>query len=435
MVISLARAPRRGPGSGDDVRRAVITGTGLATCLGVGTTTTWAAVLAGRSGIARIRSFDTVGLKTHIAGEVRDFDPHVFLSPKDARHMDRFIQLAIACASLAIADAGLEIGADLAERVGVAVSSGIGGIATIHALAGAVDDPERPRLTPFFLPMVLINLAGGQIAIRSGAKGPIVAPVSACASGAHSIGLGLDWIRAGRADVVLAGGSEAALSRLGLGAFEAMRALSARNDEPARASRPFDRDRDGFVMSDGAAVVVLEERERAIARGAPIVAEVLGYGMSGDAHHVTAPSPGGEGAARCMRAALADAGVAPERVGYVNAHGTSTPMNDLAETRAIRTVFGPHADRLAVSSTKSMLGHCLGATGAVEAVLTALAIQHGMLPPTINLDHADPDCDLDYVPHVSRAAAIDVALSNSLGFGGTNATLVLGRGDGQPVQR
>ncbi len=409
------------------MRRAVITGVGLATCLGTGTDATWRGVVAGRSGIGRIAGFDTAGLKTRIGGEVRDFDPHVWLAPKDARHMDRFIQLAVASASLAIADAHFEIPTPFAERVGVAVSSGIGGIATIHALGAAVDDPERARLTPFFLPMVLINLAAGQIAIRAGAKGPIVAPVSACASGAHSLGLGLDWIRAGRADAVIAGGSEAALCRLGLGAFEAMRALSARNDDPTRASRPFDRDRDGFVMSDGAAVVILEERERAIARGAPIVAELMGYGMSGDAYHVTAPAPGGEGAARCMRAALLDAGVAAERVGYVNAHGTSTPMNDLEETRAIRAVFGAHAGRLAVSSTKSMLGHCLGATGAVEAALTALAIRDRILPPTINLDHPDSECDLDYVPHTSRPADVDVAISNSLGFGGTNVTLVLGR--------
>ncbi len=411
------------------MRRAVITGAGLVTCLGVGTEPTWRAVLAGASGIGFIERFDTRDLRTHIGGEVRDFVARDFLEHKDARHMDRFIQFAVAGARLAVEESGLAIEGDLADRVGVSVSSGIGGISTIHHFARSVDEPGRGRLSPYFLPMVLINLAAGQIAIRTGARGPLVSPVSACASGAHSIGIALDWIRTGRADAVIAGGSEAALCRLGLASFEAMRALSTRNEEPRRASRPFDRGRDGFVMSDGAGVIVLEERGRAIDRGAPILGEVLGYGMSGDAHHVTAPPPGGEGAIRCMRLALADACLGPRDVGYVNAHGTGTPMNDVEETRAIRAVFGPNADTLAVSSTKSMLGHSLGATGAIEAVLTALALRDGILPPTINLEDPDPACDLDYVPNTARPATVDVAISNSLGFGGTNVTLVIASRD------
>jgi len=410
---------------GSNVRRAVITGAGLVTCLGVGTEATWHAVRSGRSGIATIQGFDTRDLRTHFGGEVRDFVARDHLGHKDARHMDRFIQFAVVGARLALEASGLRIEGAFADRVGVSVSSGIGGISTIHHFARSVDEPDRGRLSPYFLPMVLINLAGGQVAIRSGARGPIVAPVSACASGAHSVGIALDWIRGGRADAVIAGGSEAALCRLGLASFEAMRALSTRNDAPTRASRPFDRGRDGFVMSDGAGVLVLEERTRALERGAPILAEVLGYGMSGDAHHVTSPPPGGEGAVRCMHLALRDARLAPGDIGYVNAHGTGTPMNDVEETRAIRTVFGAHADRVPVSSTKSMLGHSLGATGAIEAVLTALALRDGVLPPTINLEEPDPGCDLDYVPNAARPATVDFAISNSLGFGGTNVTLAL----------
>lgn len=417
------------------MRRAVITGAGLVTCLGVGTERTWRAVLAGASGIGVIERFDTRNLRTRIGGEVRDFVARDFLEHKEARHMDRFIQFAVAGARLAVEESGLAIEGEFADRVGVSVSSGIGGISTIHHFARSVDEPDRGRLSPYFLPMVLINLAAGQIAIRTGARGPIVSPVSACASGAHSIGIALDWIRTGRADAVIAGGSEAALCRLGLASFEAMRALSTRNEEPGRASRPFDRGRDGFVMSDGAGVIVLEERRRAIDRGAPILGEVLGYGMSGDAHHVTAPPPGGEGAVRCMRLALADASLGARDVGYVNAHGTATPMNDVEETRAIRTVFGPDADTLAVSSTKSMLGHSLGATGAIEAVLTALALRDGILPPTINLEDPDPACDLDYVPNVARPATVDVAISNSLGFGGTNVTLVIASRDRAYAER
>lgn len=407
------------------MRRAVITGAGLVTCLGVGTESTWRAVRAGASGIATIEGFDTRDLRTHIGGEVRDFVARDYLEHKDARHMDRFIQYAVAGARLALDESRLEIDGAFADRVGVSVSSGIGGIATIQHFARSVDEPGHGRISPYFLPMVLINLGAGQIAIRSGARGPIMSPVSACASGAHSIGIAHDWIRSGRADAVIAGGSEAALCRLGLASFEAMRALSTRNDEPGRASRPFDRGRDGFVMSDGAGVIVLEERTRALERGAPILGEVLGYGMSGDAHHVTAPPPGGEGAVRCMRLALGDARLEPTDVGYVNAHGTGTPMNDVEETHAIRTVFGDHANTLCVSSTKSMLGHSLGATGAIEAVLTALALRDGVLPPTINLDDPDPACDLDYVPNSARPAAVDVAISNSLGFGGTNVTLAI----------
>jgi 3-oxoacyl-[acyl-carrier-protein] synthase II len=407
------------------VRRAVITGAGLVTCLGTGTEATWQAVRSGTSGITTIEAFDTRDLRTHIGGEVRGFVARDFVEHKDVRHMDRFIQYAVASARLALDQSGLRIGGAFAERVGVSVSSGIGGIGTIHHFARSLEGPGHGRLSPYFLPMVLINLAAGQIAIRCGARGPIVSPVSACASGSHSIGVALDWIRAGRADAVIAGGSEAALCRLGLASFEAMRALSNRNDDPPRASRPFDRGRDGFVMSDGAGVVVLEERAHALDRGAPILGEVLGYGMSGDAHHVTAPPPGGEGAVRCMRLALEDARLAPGDVEYVNAHGTGTPMNDVEETRAIRTVFGSHADALPVSSTKSMLGHSLGATGAIEAVLTALALRDRVLPPTINLDDPDPACDLDYVPNAARAVGVDFALSNSLGFGGTNVTLAI----------
>ena len=409
------------------MRRAVITGTGLITCAGVGTDPTWEAVRAGRGGIGPIESFDTSAFRTHIGGEVRGFEATEYVSRKKVRQMDRFAQYAVAATRMAVEESGIAIEGPFADRVAVVVSSGIGGISTIHRFARVVDGHDQGRVSPFFLPMVLVNLAAGHVAIETGAKGPIFSPVSACSTGVHSIGEGLELIRHGRADAVIAGGSEAALCTLGLASFDAMRALSTRNDEPERASRPFDRDRDGFVMSDGAGIVVLEERERALERGATILGEIAGWGMSGDAHHVTSPAPEGEGAVRCMRSALVDAGIEPTDVDYVNAHGTSTPINDPTETQAIKTVFGDHAHALAISSTKSMLGHSLGATGAVEAVLAALALREGVLPPTINLDNPDPACDLDYVPNAAREQEASVAISNSFGFGGTNATVVVRR--------
>ena len=411
-------------------RRVVVTGVGLVSSLGIGTSATWEALCAGRSGIGPITRFDTAGYASRIAGEVRGFDPLVFVSRKDVKKMDVFIQYAIAAAEFARADADLTVTPDLAPRVGVFIASGIGGFSTIEREHRALLDGGPRKISPFFIPASIINLAAGQVSIRLGAKGPNSATCTACSASAHAVGDAFETIRRGAADVMVAGGSEAAITPLGVGGFAAMRALSTRNDEPTRACRPFDRDRDGFIIGEGAGVLILEEHDRAIGRGAPVYAELVGYGMSADAHHLTAPAEDGDGAVRVMRAAIDQAGIRPDQVDYINAHGTSTPFNDRIETMAIKRCFGEHARALAISSTKSMTGHLLGAAGGLEAGVVALTMREQVLPPTMNLDHPDPDCDLDYVPNVKRSASITYALSNSFGFGGTNAALLLKRYEG-----
>lgn len=411
-------------------RRVVVTGVGLVSSLGIGTEVNWKALCAGDSGIASITRFDTADHSVRIAGEVKGFDPLQFVEKKDVKKMDIFIQYAIAAADFAVEDAKLEIEPEMASRVGVFIASGIGGFSTIEREHKALLKGGPRRLSPFFIPSSIINLAAGQVSIRFGAKGPNSATCTACSASAHAIGDAFEIVKRGDADVMIAGGSEAAITPLGVGGFAAMRALSTRNDEPTRASRPFDRDRDGFIIGEGAGVIVLEEYERARARGASIHAELIGYGMSGDAFHVTAPSETGDGAVRAMQAALASAACDPSKVNYVNAHGTSTPYNDKLETLAIKRVFGEHAHEMAVSSTKSMTGHLLGAAGGLEAGITALTVKRQMIPPTINLENPDPDCDLDYVAGSTRNQSIDYALSNSFGFGGTNAVLLFKRCDG-----
>ncbi|GAB4367861.1 MAG: beta-ketoacyl-ACP synthase II [Deltaproteobacteria bacterium] len=412
------------------MRRVVVTGMGMVTPLGVGTQPTWEAILAGKSGVGPITKFDASQFSTTIAAEVKGFSPEEFVDRKEIKRMDPFIHLAMASSHLAMEDAGLSIDPELAPRVGVYLGSGLGGLSTLERYHQAYLEEGARKISPFFIPMLISNLAPGHIAIRYGAKGPNITTTTACAASSHAIGEALLAIRRGVCDVVIAGGSEATITPMGLGGFCAMKALSSRNDDPPAASRPFDRDRDGFVMGEGSAILILEEMEFARRRGAKIYAELRGYGASGDAHHVTAPAPGGEGAARCMRAALEDAGVRPEEVDYINAHGTSTPYNDQFETMAIKTVFGDHARKLAVSSTKSMTGHLLGAAGAVEGAFSVLAIRDGVMPPTINYTTPDPECDLDYVPNRARRQTIRYALSNSFGFGGTNSCLLFGRYDG-----
>lgn len=411
-------------------RKIAITGIGLVSPLGVGTQETWRAVRAGESGIGPITLFDATAYPTRIAGEVKDFTPEDFVPKKLLRQMDRFIQLAAVGAKMAVEDAGLHEDKPEPERFGCIVGAGLGGIRTIEqSYENLLAKGPRHGISPYFVPQIIVNLAPGQISIMFGCKGPNISMVSACSTGAHSIGEAARMIERGDADVIIAGGAESTISPLSVGGFCASRALSKRNDEPAKASRPFTASRDGFVLSEGAGIVILEGMDHARARGARIVAQLAGYAANADAYHITAPSPGGEGAARCMRLALRDAGIAPEQVGYINAHGTSTAA-DAVETQAIRDVFGDHAYKgLAVSSTKSMHGHLLGAAGGLEAALTALAMRDGVLPPTINLDDPDPDCDLDYVPHRAREATVEYAMSNSFGFGGTNATLVLRRVD------
>jgi 3-oxoacyl-[acyl-carrier-protein] synthase II len=407
-------------------RRVVVTGIGLITPLGATVSKTWDALVAGKSGIGPITRFDATGLETRIAGEVRDFDPLDYMDRKEVRRADRFAQFAVAAAGQALKNAGLEIDAELAPRAGAAFGSGIGGVETL--VDNILKHDEDPRkVSPFLIPMMIIDMAAGEIAMKYGAKGPNMAHVSACASSAHAIGEATEMIRRGAADMMLAGGAEAGLIKVAIGAFNQARALSTRNEAPEKASRPFDKDRDGFVFSEGAGCLVLEGLDFARARGATILAEVIGYGQSSDAHHVTAPPPGGEGAVRAMRMAIADACIAANRVGYVNAHGTSTQANDGAETAALKTVFGDHARKLAISSTKSMTGHTLGAAGAIEAAICVLAMRKGVLPPTINQEVRDPECDLDYVPNTARRAQVDVSLSNSMGFGGHNVALVLAR--------
>ena len=411
-------------------RRVVVTGVGLVSSLGIGTEVNWDALCAGDSGITSITRFDTTDHPVRIAGEVKGFDPLQFVAKKDVKKMDIFIQYAIAAADFAVTDAKLVIDPETAARVGVFIASGIGGFSTIEREHKALLEGGPRRLSPFFIPASIINLAAGQVSIRFGAKGPNSATCTACSASAHAIGDAFEIIKRGDADVMIAGGSEAAITPLGVGGFAAMRALSTRNDEPTRASRPFDRDRDGFIIGEGAGVVILEEYERARTREASIHAELVGYGMSADASHITAPSETGDGAARAMQAALASAACDPSKVNYVNAHGTSTPHNDKLETLAIKRVFGDHAHQMAVSSTKSMTGHLLGAAGGLEAGITALAIKRQMIPPTINLENPDSECDLDYVAGSTRKQSIDYALSNSFGFGGTNAVLLFKRCDG-----
>ena len=413
-----------------DKRRVVVTGLGMITPLGLDTPTTWNALLAGESGIGTLDvDFDLSKFPTRIGGQVRGFDATRYMSGKDARRMDTFIQYGVAAAQEAIADAGLKVTPENAERIGIAIGSGIGGIEGIEKnhLAFLENDHSPRKISPFFVPASIINMIAGNLSIMHGIKGPNLAVVTACTSGAHNIGLAARLIQAGDADIMLAGGSEMSTTPISLGGFSAARALSARNDEPKRASRPFDKDRDGFVMGDGAGILVLESLDSAQARGATIYAELIGMGMSADAHHITQPSEGGEGAARCMINALRDARLSPDSVDYINAHGTSTPAGDVAETQAIKRAFGDHARRLAISSTKSMTGHMLGAAGAVEAAFAILALRDQTIPPTINLDAPDPECDLDYVPHHARQARLDVALSNSFGFGGTNGSLIFRR--------
>jgi len=407
-------------------RRIVVTGLGLVTPLGTGVDKTWAALCAGQSGIGRITKFDPAAYDAQIAGEVRDFDPGQFIEKKEIKKMDTFIHYAVGAAQLAVDDAGLKVAPEEATKVGVYIGSGIGGLGSIEHYHEVLKEKGPGRVSPFFIPMTIINLASGQVAIRIGAKGPNSCAVTACATGNHCIGDAFRLIQHGNADVMVAGGAEAAITPLGVAGFAAAKALSFRNDEPARASRPFDKDRDGFVLGEGAGVVVLEELEHARRRGARIYAELIGYGMNSDAYHITAPPEEGEGAVRCMELALKDAGIAKDQIGYINAHGTST-MADAIETRAIKQVFGEQAYKIPVSSTKSMTGHLLGAAGGIEAVFSILALHHGLLPPTINLENPDPACDLDYVPNTARAVPIKTALSNSFGFGGVNACLIFRR--------
>jgi len=408
-------------------RRVVITGVGLVTAVGVGTRETWSCLVKGKSGVGPITRFDTSDFPARIAAEVKSFDPAVFVEKKDVKKMDTFIHYAMAAAEFAMKDSELKIEGSEGEKVGVIIGSGIGGFGTIEREHEVLLKEGPRRISPFFIPSSIVNLAAGQVSIRYGARGPNSAPCTACSAGTHAVGDSFKIIQRSDADVMIAGGSEAAITPMGVGGFAALKALSTRNEEPTRASRPFDRERDGFVVGEGAGVLILEELEHALRRGASIHAEIVGYGMSGDAYHITAPCTDGDGAVRVMRRTLADAAVAPGEVNYINAHGTSTPPNDRIETMAIRSVFGEHASKLAISSTKSMIGHLLGAAGAVEAGVTALTIRDQIIHPTINQEVPDPECDLDYVPNVARRAAIRYALSNSFGFGGTNASILLKR--------
>ena len=406
-------------------RRVVVTGLGLITPLGTGTQKTWEGICKGASGIDRITTFDTADSPVQIAGEVKDFDPEDFIERKEIKKMDVFIQYALSAGSMAIEDAGMKITEANADRVGVIVGAGIGGIQTIERYHSVLLQNGQRRISPFFIPMLITNLAAGQISMRFGARGPNSCVTTACAAGTHAIGDAFKIIQRGDADAMIAGGSESAITPLTIAGFANMKALSSRNDTPQKASRPFDVERDGFVIAEGAGIVVLEELEVALARRAKIYAEVTGYGMTADAYHMTAPDPEGRGVVNCMRMALRDAGIAPEAVNYINAHGTSTPYNDKHETTAIKRVFGEHVHQLAVSSTKSMTGHLLGAAGGIEAAFCALALSESIIPPTINYEHPDPECDLDYVPNHARHIELENVMSNSFGFGGTNACIVL----------
>jgi len=408
-------------------RRIAVTGVGLLSPIGIGTQKTWEALLAGESGVSHITAFDAAAFACRIAGEVRDFDPLAFLERKDVRRMGRFIQFAIAASEFAISHAGLEVTEENADRVGVYIGSGIGGFEVIEREHKVLLEKGPERISPFFIPATIINLAGGQVSIRTGARGPNSATATACTTSSHAIGDSFKIIQRGDADVMICGGTEACVTPMGIGGFAAMRALSTRNDDPRRASRPWDKCRDGFVVGEGAGILILEEMETARRRGAPILAEMVGYGMSADAHHITSPPEDGEGAVRVMRAALRDASLAADGIDYINAHGTSTEVGDRIETLAIKRSFGDHARRLAVSSTKSMTGHLLGGAGGLEAGITVLAIRDQVAPPTINQEVPDPACDLDYVPNQARPMRIESALSNSFGFGGTNGCLIFKR--------
>jgi 3-oxoacyl-[acyl-carrier-protein] synthase II len=408
-------------------RRVVVTGLGIVSPVGNDVATAWANITAGKSGIGPITHFDASTFPTRIAGEVRDFDPAQYVAAKDVKKMDPFIHYGIAASVQALADAGLHPHEHDEERIGVAVGAGIGGIATIEKTAIAYHEHGQRKISPFFVPSSIINMASGNLSIMLGLKGPNIACATACTSATHSIGLGMRLIQYGDADVMVAGGAEFSTVGTAVGGFCSARALSTRNDQPEKASRPWDRDRDGFVLSDGAGVLVIEDYEHAQKRGARIYCELVGFGMSGDAFHMTSPSENGEGGGRCMRAAVKDAGLALEDVQYINAHGTSTPAGDAAEVQGIKSLFGDHAKKLMVSSTKSMTGHLLGAAGGIEAIFSILAIRDGVVPPTINLDNPSEGCDLDFVPNTARQAKLDVVLSNSFGFGGTNGTLAFRR--------
>ncbi len=408
-------------------RRVVATGLGLATPLGIGLENVWQRILNGESGIAPITRFDAAQHDTKFAGEIKEFKAEDYISPKEIKRMDLFIQYALAASKVAMEDSGIDMDKEDAERAGVVVGTGLGGLPTIEKYHSVLLERGPSRITPFFIPMLIANEAPGHIAIQYGMKGPNLSIVTACATGSHSIGEASRIIQYGDADVMIAGGTEANLTPLTVGGFNAMKALSTRNDAPQKASRPFDKDRNGFVVSEGSGIVVLEELEHALKRGAKIYGEIAGYGYNGDAYHITAPSPDGEGFIRCMKMALKDAGISPEDVNYINAHGTSTELNDYTETLAIKEVFKEKAYKIPVSSTKSMTGHLLGAAGAIEAIFSLLSLRDNVCPPTINYETPDPQCDLDYVPNVSRSHRIDVALSNSFGFGGTNSTLVFRR--------
>lgn len=405
-------------------RRVVITGLGLVTPLGIGVEASWNAALEGKSGIGPITHFDASESSVRIAGEVKDFDAAQYVELKEVKKMDRFIHLAMAAATMAMEDSALEITPENAERVGVIVGAGMGGLPAIEHYHKVYLEKGMRRISPFFIPMLIINLASGNISIKFGAKGPNSSVVTACATGSHSIGDAFRIIQRGEADAMIAGGTESVITPLAVGGFAVMKALSTRNDEPQKASRPFDMDRDGFVMGEGSGVLVMESLESAKARGAKIYAEIIGYGMSSDAYHITTPAPEGEGALRCMKAAIKDAEIAKEEIDYINAHGTSTKYGDELETAAIKTLFGEHAYKLCVSSTKSVTGHLLGAAGGVEAIFSVLSIHNSIVPPTANLENPDPECDLDYVPGIARQKTVNCALSNSFGFGGTNACLL-----------
>ena len=408
-------------------RRVVITGIGIHSPVGLGLEANWQNIIAGNSGISSIDSFDTTGMPASIAGQILDFDPENWLDKKSCRKMDRFIQLGMAAGLDAMADSGLEITDENAPRVGVHIGAGIGGLTTIETQTKTLFDRGPRRISPFYIPSSIINMISGNLSITLGAKGPNLAIVTACATGTHSIGDAGRLIEYGDADVMFAGGAESSITPTAMAGFGNAKTLSTRNDDPQGASRPWDKGRDGFVMGEGAAVLVLEEYEHARKRGAKIYAELAGFGLSGDAYHMTSPLPDGEGAARCMDNAMRNAAVNPQQVDYINAHGTSTPLGDVAETKAVKRAMGDHASTVAVSSTKSMTGHLLGAAGAIEAVYATLAVKHQVVPPTINLDDPDPECDLDYVPGTAREMKIDVAMSNSFGFGGTNGTLIMKR--------
>jgi 3-oxoacyl-[acyl-carrier-protein] synthase II len=404
--------------------RVVVTGLGMITPLGIGVEPTWNNLIAGKSGIGPITHFDTTGFETTIAGEIKEFNPEAYMSPKLTKRMDRFVQIAVATAVLAMQDAGLEIPPDLQPHVGSIVGCGLGGLSTIEKYHKVLLEKGPKRITPFFIPMLIPNMAPGMVAMQFGAMGPNTSTVTACASGAHAVGDALKIIQRGAAKAMITGGVESVITPLGVAGFNSLKALSTQNDEPEKASRPFDLHRDGFVMAEGGGILILEELEFARARGARIYAEVAGYGLSGDAYHMTAPSPDGSGAILCMQQALADAGFHADAVDHINAHGTSTPLNDAAETMAIKKVFGDRAYNIPISGTKSMTGHLLGGAGAVEAVISILSLIHDIAPPTINYETPDPDCDLDYVPNQARQVPINVVMSNSFGFGGTNAVLI-----------